>query len=78
MLGSHDLIIMMKPAKYWCCYYSIIWFDISGPQPAALSEMPYITSRAMGFIDEALESNPDQPLGCTCQLCQPALALHRA
>ena len=28
-LGSYDLIVVMKPTKYWRCYNSIIRFDIS-------------------------------------------------
>lgn len=26
-LSNHDLIVMMKPAKYWSCYYSISRLD---------------------------------------------------
>lgn len=41
------------------------WFlkyaDRPARAPDPLSETPYITGRAMDFIDEALETNPDQP-----------------
>ena len=41
------------------------WFlkyaDRPARVPDLLSETPYITTRAMDFIDDALENNPDQP-----------------
>jgi len=41
------------------------WFlkyaDRPARVPDPLSETPYITGRAMDFIDDAIESNPDQP-----------------
>lgn len=41
------------------------WFlkyaDRPARVPDPLSETPYITGRAMDFIDEALDNNPDQP-----------------
>jgi arylsulfatase A-like enzyme len=41
------------------------WFLKYSDRPARvpdhLSETPYITGRAMDFIDEAIEANPDQP-----------------
>jgi len=51
-LGDNDELL-----SGWFLKYA----DRPARVPDPLSETPYITGRAMDFIDEALETNPDQP-----------------